>query len=445
MTTYGLTSAGFVAKTLEEIKAEYESDLTEGLGAGVNLEPESVNGQFVGIWSERDAEIWEALLDLSAAIDPDQAQDVSLEVVAGLTGTIKHRATFSKAVLLAVGTPGTVLLQGRVVSVVGSGVRFASDADVTLGAAIAWVPSTVYALGAVVTNSGNVYYNINGGGSAGSGGPVGTGAAIADSDCIWRYLGAGSGLAYVPVTAQLSGPKPANAWSLTSIETAVSGLDSVVNLQDAVLGDNLEADAQLRLRREAELQSSGLAAVDAIRANLLQTAGITQAFVFQNTDPVNTNGDGMPPNSVEAVVDGGADEVVRAAVFAATGGGIKAYGTNMGTVVDSSGITQSIGFTRPTLMLAYLSITLLTDSDFPDDGADRVVAAILTWAAAHLNVGADLYSSQLITPINTVPGVVAVLTLNMGTSPSPSTSAPLITSSRQRVALDSSRITVTVT
>lgn len=445
MPTYGLTEAGFVAKTLEDIQGEYESDYQEGFGAGVNLEPESTNGQILGIQSERIAEIWEALLDLAAAMDPDQAEDVAQDSVAGLTGTIRDRPKFSKAVLLAVGTTGTVLIAGRVFSVVGSGVRFASNADATLTAGTAWVHSTVYAPGDIVTNSGNTYYNLEGGLSAASGGPTGAGASVIDGANIWRYLGAGSGLAYVPVTAQVSGPKPALAWSITSIETAVSGLDFVTNLLDATLGADLETNAKLRLRREAELHSTGLAAVDAIRANLAQVAGVTQVFVFENTDPVNTNGDGMPPNSVEAVVDGGDDEVVRAAVFAATGGGIKAHGTNVGTVIDASGVTQTVAFTRASQLLAYLAITLLTNSDFPDDGVAQVVAAIIAWATSNLEVGVDLYSSQLVTPINTVPGVVAVLLLNMGTSPSPTTSAPLITSSRQRVALDSSRISVTAT
>jgi uncharacterized phage protein gp47/JayE len=445
MSIYGLTSAGFVAKSLEDIKAEYEGDFTAGFGTGTNLEPESINGQLIGIFAERDAEIWEALLELVSSIDPDQAVDVAQDTLAGITGTIRHLARASTTTVLAVGTPGTVLLSGRVFSVVGSGVRFASGADTTLAAATAWAGSTTYATGAIVTNAGKVFYATTGGASAASGGPTGTGAGITDGTVVWRCLGAGSGVAAVPVAAQVTGAKPANAWSLATVETAVSGLDSVSNPTDAVLGADLETGGAFRVRREAELQSSGLSAVEAIRGNILQVPLVTQAFVFENTDPVNTNSDGVPPNAVEVVVQGGDDTAVRAAVFASKGAGITAYGSNTGTVVDSMGISHAVAFSRPGQLLAYLAITVATDVHFPVDGAAQIIAALDAWALANLDVGADLHQSQLFGPIFTVPGVVDVPVLYLGTSASPTTTTPIVTGSRQQILLDTSRIAVTVT
>ena len=444
MATYGLTVAGFVAKSLQDIKTEYEQDFTAGFGTGTNLSPQSVNGQLIGIFAERDAEIWEALLELSAAMDPDQATGASEDTLAGLTGTMRHLARASASSVLAVGAVGTVLLSGRVFSVVGSGVRFTSLANATLSLAPSWAASTVYALGALVTNGGKVFYATAAGASAASGGPLGTMTAIVDGTVTWRSVGAGSGVVAVPVVAQATGPKPANAWSLSTVETAVSGLDSVSNPLDAVLGVDIETDAALRVRRVAELQNSGLSAVEAIRANMLQVAGVAQVFVFENTDPLNANSDGMPPNSIEVVAQGGADADVRAAVFASRGAGITATGTNPGTVVDSQGQSHAVAFSRPGPVPVYLAVTVATDVHFPSNGAAQVVAALQAWGLARLSVGAALHQSQLFAPIFTVPGVLDVPVLFLGTTPAPTGTGAVVTTSRQQALLDTSRISVSV-
>ena len=55
----GLTSEGFVKKTLSEIKVEIEDSLRSGIGAFINLLPSSVFSLIVGIFAEREAAIWD--------------------------------------------------------------------------------------------------------------------------------------------------------------------------------------------------------------------------------------------------------------------------------------------------------------------------------------------------------------------------------------------------
>lgn len=52
-----------------------------------------------------------------------------------------------------------------------------------------WLAATAYTAGTLKTNGGNVYEVVTAGTSAGSGGPAGTGQAIADNTITWRYLG----------------------------------------------------------------------------------------------------------------------------------------------------------------------------------------------------------------------------------------------------------------
>lgn len=60
--------------------------------------------------------------------------------------------------------------------------------DRTLSSGAAWAASTAYQQNAFVTNGGNVYQCTTAGTSAASGGPLGTGSAIADGTAVWRYF-----------------------------------------------------------------------------------------------------------------------------------------------------------------------------------------------------------------------------------------------------------------
>ena len=119
---------------------------------------------------------------------------------------------------------------------------------------------------------------------------------------------------------------------------------------DAVLGRDIETDAEFRTRREDLLQLSGSATVEAIRSAILNTPGVTQAFVFENpTDFVD--GDGRPPHSMEAIVSGGLDEAIAQAIFDTKPIGIQTYavpgpsGVSV-IITDSQGTDHTINFSR---------------------------------------------------------------------------------------------------
>ncbi|WP_246794591.1 major capsid protein P2 [Burkholderia perseverans] len=63
----------------------------------------------------------------------------------------------------------------------------------------AWAASTAYALGALVSNGGNLYRVATAGTSASSGGPTGTGAAITDGSVTWAYVQAVGTLSKIQV------------------------------------------------------------------------------------------------------------------------------------------------------------------------------------------------------------------------------------------------------
>lgn len=440
--SYGVTDQGFVAKPLETIIEDLQTGLRGVFGPQLDLSPASPDGLVLGVFAGAAAELWEGLEGVHAAGDPDAAGGASLDVLAGLTGTVRRSATRSTARLIATGDDGTELPAGRVVSVTGAGSRFATTEGATLAAVPDWAWSTAYQVGDLVTHDGAVYVCTTAGTSVPAGdGPTGTGGDIPDGTVRWLHVGEGEAAAEVLCEAAETGPVAAMAGTLTSIETPVAGWQGVRNLLDAEMGRDAETDTSLRLRREQELRAQGAGALDAVRADLLRVERVESVSVFENVTDT-TDVDGLPPHSIEALVLGGDDAAVAAALWETKPGGIRTHGTTIVGVTDSAGESHGVAFSRPEDLDVYVSLTVAVDADFPSNGVDQVKRAL---AALVLMPGANLYASRLVQRALTVAGVVDVPVMLLGLAPMPVSSAPILASPRQIVRLDTSRIHVITT
>jgi uncharacterized phage protein gp47/JayE len=243
--------------------------------------------------------------------------------------------------------------------------------------------------------------------------------------------------------AEETGPVRADSGTLTVIAETVAGFTSGTNALDAELGSEDEVDSVYRRRQVDELARPGSTTVDAIRTDLLDVAGVTYATVYENETDV-TDGNGVPPHSIEAVVVGADDEVVRLAVFRAKAAGIRAYGTNSGTVSDSQGNSHTIAFSRQTDIPVYVSVTLTyLDGIYPGDTA--VKQAIVDWADANQGVGHDVLRARLFERfyVAGAGGLVNITSLTLGTAPSPVSTSDIVIGVRQRATFDTSRIVIT--
>lgn len=449
MSDYGLTDAGLVIKTLEEIKLEVEADARVAFGDGFDLSPQTVAAQHIGPMVERIAEVWQLGQAIYDAFNPDAAAGVAQDNLCALTGTARSAPTLSKVIGTCCGTPGTVLPLGRATSVQPLGTRFLSAAAATITAVDAWQSAHAYNFGDRCTSDGKVWRCMSGGTTGGSGaepvGEVGSTYTESGGDGVsWRCLGEGDGAVDVQFNAQNYGPLVANAGTLNKIESPVAGWTSVYNLADAYyLGTALEPDALLRLRREAELRAQGNAAVEAIRQSVLAVADVIGCYVFDN--PTDVEVDGLPPHTVEAVVQEGTDAAIRAALFSSVGGGIGTAGDVIGSVVDAQGISHTFAFSRPTILPIYVTFNLTTNAnEFPVDGAAQVVAAALAYGANYTN-GRDVVASALGAQAFHVPGVLDCPLPLIGSAPGPVSSNTIPIDLRTIARLDSARIVVNVT
>lgn len=249
----------------------------------------------------------------------------------------------------------------------------------------------------------------------------------------------------VNAEAQNPGALAAPSESLTVIETPIANIDSVSNPLDAVIGEDLESDPDLLIRRNEELATAGRATTDAIRARVLKVTGVTAVIVFENDDNIEDS-EGRPPNSVQVVAQGGTDQDVALGIHDAVAAGIKTFGSTNEPITTDQGFAKTINFDRPTERDVWVEFDLTTDPNFfPADGDDQVAAAILAYGN-NQNIGQDLVvrgTSSLICVADGIPGITNIA-VRVGFSASPTSDANLAIAANEIANFDSSRISVTV-
>lgn len=403
----GMSPTGLEVATLVELRAQMSTLLQGFFGASIDVSDWSVEGQVMGILAERLADIWELIELVYSSQDPDKATGAALEALCLLTGTFRTPATPSSVTLTLTGTPTTPVPSGTLASTASTEQQFATSDDATIAALVAWANTTAYTVGDRRTNSSRTYVVITSGTSAGSGGPTTTAADITDGTVHWRYMGDGTGAVDVEAEATITGPVVAVSGDITVKDTPVGGWDGVINLTDADPGEDEMTDAELRVTRELELAQPGTSTQSAIRAAMLQLSGVISAHVFVNNSDL-TDGDGMPPHSVEALVRGGEDQDIWNALLKNVAAGIQTHGTESGFSTDDDNTEQVMKFSRPDEIETYVRMSVVKDPDlYPADGDDQIELNIIEWAD-DLDNGRDVVPSALIARAFQIDGVLEV-------------------------------------
>lgn len=474
---FGITDEGFQAKRLEdfviELTEEYEAEL-----GNVDTSPESVLGVQIGIQAKAFADLWEGYQALYASFYPDSASGIPLDNVLSLTGLKRLDATKSTGTIQATGVNGTAIAAARVVSVTGTGDRFETSAAGTISAA-ACVTSIIEIT--TVTDSIDYTATINGEAHTFNSGVsataqsivtgliaaiVGGAQPVTPSDngdetitvladdltvsfaiTLTAEMDFGDITSNIPVISEEFGPIAGLSGTIVTIETPVSGWDSVNNAFDMVLGRDDETDTNARLRRSESLQVSGAGTIEAIKARLLQVDNVTGALVEENITLI-TDGSGRPGKSFEAIVAGGDDQDIADLIWEVKPAGIEPHGTESVLVTDSMGIDHTIKFSRATEIFTWIKVTVTkyTEEDYPTDGDDQISASVLAHGNT-LEIGIDVLLQRFLGGIHETPGIASALvevatSATAGGPPGAYGTVDLAISNTEVSVFDSTRITV---
>jgi len=322
---FGLTTAGFTLKRLEDIKLEVEADLRASFGE-INTDSDSVFGQVIGVLSKTASDVWAQAENIYNATYPSTAEGVPLDNVASITNTKRLPATGTTVVVQMEGTEATVVPVSTIFSqsttgelsktvaaatitatavhrtkitiatavdstlytttVNGTAITFTSDSSATkeeiaigLSAAIN-LDVTEEPNVTSVHVSGDEFFTITSDDLA----LLGTFSIVVDGNQTIDQI-------FSPVTVLFDngGKLAAPIGSMNTINTPVSGLTSITNLADGVLGRNLESDSEFRQRRRISLEVIAAGTLGAIQARLVQDlVDVTASFVFENREDIYT-------------------------------------------------------------------------------------------------------------------------------------------------------------
>lgn len=433
----GLTSAGFTRKTLLEIKAELESDLQAVFGATIRLGTNSVFGKLVGAFVQPLSDLWELAEVVYSAMYPSSATTgPALDGTCEMVGIYRNAGVQSTVQEVIEGTVGTTIPIESKIAVEDVGDQFQTKAALTLSASVAVCCNTSLVgsvangkLYRITINSNNYDYTatvpsddeddvsaglvaaINAGADPVTATDLTGGEVRVDGDDDASGLPTAFAVA---VNSNVSldtvgnlqemesvedGPVQGPADEINQIVNPISGWTAAWNPLDATLGQLEETDAELRARRAVSLSAPGAGTPEAILAGLLDIDAVTAAIVVENTDSV-TDANGVPPHSMEAVIENGDADDIGAVLWARKPAGIKLHGDSSVNVTDSQGYVHSLGYSRPSEVLQWVKISYAKydEETFPANGEDLIEASALATGNA-LSLNDDVMPDRFIGPI----------------------------------------------
>lgn len=380
-----LTPLGIIRTRLDERLVQLQAAMRGIFGEDINLDPDTIDGQALGVFAEAISNLDQLAEDLYHCINPQSATGAALSRIVQLNSIRRIGGTFSTVDLLCVGQTGTVIPAGSLVKSTTTNATFETVTAVTIPAA---------------------------------------------------------GQILVSARATEMGAKAAPANTLTKIDTPIFGWQTVTNQNAAILGRDEETDEALRIRRRSSTATAAQGIIDSVYGALANLPGVTQVEVYENElDEVDVND--LPPHSMYCVVEGGLIGEIAQAIWVKKSSGVTLVGGITATAIDSRGNPHAMKFSRPDYQDIYVTVNGTIRPGWPTDGVQRIKDKLVAWCLKNQKIGKELIQSQLFNPVNEVPGA-SIDDIFIGLAPGPASEANIAIPFDGLARFDQSRIVVNI-
>ncbi|EAN3532447.1 hypothetical protein GZH67_004579 [Salmonella enterica] len=237
----------------------------------------------------------------------------------------------------------------------------------------------------------------------GTAGTTITNGTVKDTNnVIWRLpasvvIGV-DGAVTVTAICSSSGAVAALAGTITTINTPTRGWTSVTNPAAATVGAPAETDAELRIRQGQSVAIPSITPFEGVDGAIANIAGVTRHKLYEN-DTGKTDGNGLPPHSISAIVDGGDVTEIARTIRGNKGQGIRTWGKTSVTVPDKYGNPHIISFSRPTDVPVYGKITLKVFAGYTSQIGVQIQQAVADYIN-RLMIGDQVLLSRIYSPAN---------------------------------------------
>ncbi len=319
---------------LEMLKSEYRNIY----GADAYLEADSQDGQWVTIQALALFEMAQVAAAIYNSFSPSTATGDALTRNVKINGLRRKSATYSTVELRVIGQAGTTIAEGSQVKD-KSGNKWLTTADVTIGT---------------------------------------------------------TGEALVEARAEELGAIVAAAGACSEIGTPTRGWQSVTNPAEAVVGAAIETDSELRLRQSRSVAIPSLTIGEGILGSLYALENVKRVRLYEN-DTAETDANGLPPHSINAVVYGGdANEIVQV-LGKKKSIGCRAWGDVCVEIADRYENKNTFCFSRPTIKKCAVKIKIKPLLNYLQAYGDKIAERVAAYINA-VEIGETLYLSKLFVP-----------------------------------------------
>ena len=477
MAKYGVTDKGFVIKRLDSIIEEIHADLTEAFGFDTRLTKPSFLDTLVTTFSYQISDLWETAQDSYYSKYPATATGLSLDNAVQYGGIRRAENKKTRYRLHCTGDDGTEVREEAIVATdTMPQIRLKSTKPFTItrtafnkvSVRVSSSQKGLYTL----TINGNLYsYTsqdgidstiLEGLGNAlnNSGYKVvikGTELVIEDKDpgrsnelILSDNLTTGSVTVIAEFATENYGKITVPYGVISKMINNIAGFDSVTNLLEPVFGRLQETDIELRRSYIAKSALRSTTMIESIVGELLNNVeNVETASGYENdTDSVDSRG--LPPHSIELVVEGGDENAIASAILRRKAGGIQTFGGVEVQVQANYGDVIPVRFNRPSYLYTWLKVTLHGNkSELSSNYGSLVIKSLMDQAAkfvAGTNLLTQLFNEGI---YQAVPGVTYIeISVAHGSSadfvPSPSDykAKNIMVNSRQKILIDEKRIEV---
>lgn len=334
-----VTAEGISAPDYQTILDTLTSYFQQIYGSDAYLEPDSKDGQMVALVALAIHDANNTAISVYNCFSPATGYGAALTSNVKINGIARKGATNSTVDLLLTGTAGTTITNGTVKDT--NNVIWRLPASVVIG-----VDGTV-TVTAICSNSGAV-------------------AALAGT--------------------------------ITTINTPTRGWTSVTNPAAATVGAPAETDAELRIRQGQSVAIPSITPFEGVDGAIANIAGVTRHKLYEN-DTGKTDGNGLPPHSISAIVDGGDVTEIARTIRGNKGQGVRTWGKTSVTVPDKYGNPHIISFSRPTDVPVYGKITLKVFAGYTSQIGVQIQQAVADYIN-RLMIGDQVLLSRIYSPAN---------------------------------------------
>lgn len=369
-----LTDKGWVAPSEADVLAGVQADINSAFGGGVNPALNTPQGQLATSITAIYGNVNNAMGKLFNEVDPAFASGRMQDAIGRIYFITRKPAEPTVVSAVCVGAQGVPIPVGSLAK----------------------------------ANDGNIYTCTDGG-------------VIGDA-----------GTVTLTFACTVDGPIACPANSLNQIWRAIPGWDSINNLSDGVLGNEVESRSEFEARRSASVAKNARGSLGAVLGAVLDVDNVLDAYVTENVSgsPINIRGVSIAPKSIYVAAVGGTDLDVATAIWSKKAPGCAYNGNTTVTVTDdNSGYvaplpTYEVTFERPKSLPILFSVLLANNTGIPNDGIQRVQDAIIAAFAgadggARARIASIIYASRFYAPVAALGSWAQIINIQIGSLNTP--------------------------